>query len=184
MYDRAIGDFNKAITLDSTDMASFIDRGLSNMEAGYIDNAKSDFNFVIANNSNKRMRENALYWLARIGYNTGDYKGAVANCNMYLLSRPNDPEVIFFRASAYSMLFDFEKSIDDYSRIIELSPSSYYAYANRGVAKINQLTGNGNLKPSKKETRSACKDLKKAKEMGDNTVDDMIYMYCDRKKKE
>ena len=46
--------------------------------------------------------------------------------------------------------------------------------------KINLLTGNGNLQPSKKETKSACKDLK-ARELGDIVVDDLIYVYCDRK---
>ena len=41
-YDLAISDFTEAIKLDSTDMASFIDRGLSKMHAGYLEKAKED----------------------------------------------------------------------------------------------------------------------------------------------
>lgn len=51
--------------------------------------------------------------------------------------------------------------------------------AYRGTGKINLLTGNGNLQPSKRETKAACKDLNKANELGDNSVDHLIYVYCD-----
>ena len=64
---------------------------------------------------------------------------------------------------------------------IKKYPESYKAYANRGIAKINQLTTNGNLQPSRKETKSACKDLRKAQSMGDSTVGDMIFIYCENK---
>lgn len=110
-FDLAISDFTEAIKLDSSDMASFIDRGLSKMHAGYLEKAKEDY------------------------------------------------------------------------KSIELKPNYVESIANRGTAKINLLTGNGNLQPKLKQTRSACKDLKKAKELGDSAVDDLIYVYCDRKEK-
>jgi hypothetical protein len=55
------------------------------------------------------------------------------------------------------------------------------AYANRGVAKINLLTSKGNIRPTKEQTSDACADLNKAKQLGDNTVDDMLFIYCDNK---
>ena len=94
-----------------------------------------------------------------------------------------DPELYFIRGTANDMLRNFEQSIKDYDKAIEIKPNYVQAIANRGTAKINLLTGNGNLQPNKKETKSACKDLKKAKELGDNAVDDLIYVYCDRKEK-
>ena len=181
-YDKAIEDFTIAISLDSTDMASFIDRGLANMHAKNFETAKVDFNYVIQMNTDKRMKENALYWLAQIDYKSGNMQGAINNCSQLLESNPGDTEVIFLRASAYSMSRDFAKSVDDYSQLIKLMPESYQAYANRGIAKINMLTGNGVLQPTLKQTKSACKDLKKAKSMGDSTVEDMIFIYCEKKK--
>lgn len=181
-YDLAIQDFTTAIKLDSSDMASFIDRGLSRMHAEYLLKAKADFNHVVVTNTNKKMKQNALFWLSQINYKTGEMEKVIANCNVYLKNNSKDPEMYFMRASAYSMVKNFKKSIKDYSKVIELYPTSFQSYANRGVAKINSLMMNGNLQPTLRETKSACKDLRKAKKMGDSTVDDMIFIYCEKKK--
>ena len=182
-YDLAISDFTEAIKLDSTDMASFIDRGLSQMHAGNLEKAKEDFNYVVVKNNNNGMMEASLYWLARINYSQGKFEEVIKNCDRYFTINAKDPELYFIRGTANDMLRNFEQSIIDYSKAIELKPNYVESIANRGTAKINLLTGNGNLQPSKKETKSACKDLKKAKELGDNAVDDLIYVYCNRKDK-
>jgi len=182
-YDLAIADFTEAIKLDSTDMASFIDRGLSKMHAGDIEKAKEDYNYVVTNNSNPKMMQSALYWLARIHYAQGKFKEAIQNCDQYFVINSKDPELYFIRGTVNDMLRNFKQSIKDYSKAIEIKSNYFQAYANRGTAKMNLLTGNGNLQPSKKETKSACKDLKKAKELGDNSVDDLIFIYCDREVK-
>ncbi|MEL0457256.1 tetratricopeptide repeat protein [Flavobacteriaceae bacterium SZ-1-7] len=180
-YDLAIADFTEAIKLDSTDMASFIDRGLSKMHAGYLEKAKEDYNYVVYKNNNNGMMEAALYWLAQIHYSQGKFEEVIKNCDRYFTINSNDPELYFIRGTANDMLRNFERSIKDYDNAIKIKPNYVQAIANRGTAKINLFTGNGNLQPSKKETKSACKDLKKAKELGDNAVDDLIYVYCDRK---
>jgi tetratricopeptide (TPR) repeat protein len=182
MYKKAINDFGKAIRLDSTDMASYIDRGLSHMAANELIEAKKDFSHVIRMNTDNKMRQNALYWQSNISYSIGEYDNVINYTTTYLISSPNDPEVLFYKASAYGMKFEFEKAIKVYDKIIEISPSTYQAFANRGVMKINILTTNGNIFPNKKETRSACKDLKKAEEMGDLTVEDMIFVHCTKRK--
>ena len=182
-YDLAIADFTEVIKMDSTDMASFIDRGLSKMHAGYLEKAFVDFNYVILKNSDKRMTENAIYWKAQIHYTQLKFEEVIKDCDQYFLVDSNDPELYFIRGSANSMLRNFEQSIADYDKAIEIKPNYVQAIANRGTTKINLLTGNGNLQPTKKETKNACKDLRKAKELGDNTVEDLIYVYCDRKEK-
>jgi hypothetical protein len=73
---------------------------------------------------------------------------------------------------------DITGSIEDYSKAIDISPKYKEAYANRGFAKINLLTTSGNINPSKKETKDACKDLKKALSLGDYTVQNMIFAHC------
>ncbi|MWW26835.1 tetratricopeptide repeat protein [Algibacter lectus] len=182
-YDLAISDFTEAIKLDSTDMASFIDRGLSLMHAGKLERAKEDYNYVVLKNNNNGMMEASLYWLARINYSQGKFEDVIKNCDKYFTINPKDPELYFIRGTANDMLRNFEQSIIDYSKAIELKPNYVESIANRGTAKVNLLIGNGNLQPSKKETKSACKDLKKAKELGDNAVEDLIYIYCGRKEK-
>ena len=76
---------------------------------------------------------------------------------------------------------DLDGSIKDYDQAIQLKPNYAEAFANRGVAKINLLITRGNIQPSKDQTTDACSDLKKARSLGDNTVEDMIFAYCDKK---
>ncbi len=180
-YELAIADFTEAIKLDSTDMASFIDRGLSKMHAGYLEKAKADYNYVVHKNDNHKMMESALYWLARIHYSQGKFKEVIKNCDQFFMINSKDWELYFIRGTANDMLGDFKESIKDYDHVIELKPKHAQALANRGTAKINLLTTNGNIQPTKKETKSACKDLKKAKELGDNVINDLIYVYCNSK---
>lgn len=182
-YDLAISDFTKAIELDSSDMASFIDRGLSLMHNGKLEKAKEDYNYVIVKNNNNKMMESALYWLATINYSQGNFEGTIKNCDRYFIINPKDPELYFIRGTANDRLFNIEQSIIDYSNAIKLKPDYYQAIANRGTAKINLLTTNGNIHPTIKQAKSACEDLKKAKELGDTTIDDLIYVYCDKKQK-
>mgnify|MGYP003423176158 FL=1 len=49
------------------------------------------------------------------------------------------------------------------------------------MAKINLLSKKGNAIPAKKQTIDACADLKRAKQLGDDTVDDMIFIHCTSK---
>lgn len=177
-YDLAITDFTEAIKLDSTDMASFIDRGLSKMHAGYLEKAKEDYQYVITKNDNVAMTETALYWLARIHYSETKYKKAIKNCDDYIKINSKDSEVYFMRGTANDMLQAYEESIKDYTKVIELQPTIKEAYANRGTAKINMLTTRGTLTPTKKQTKDACKDLRKAFKLGDAAVEDLIFVYC------
>lgn len=180
-YDLAILDFTEAIKLDSTDMASFVDRGMAKMYKGYLEQSKNDFKVVLDNGSNKRMNENSLYWLARINYSQTNFEETIEFCNLFCKKNPNDAEVYFIRGTANDMLRNFKKSIKDYTKAIKLKPNYVKAIANRGTAKINLLTGNGNIQPSLKKTKKACVDLKRAKELGDSAVDDLIYVYCEKK---
>ncbi|QHI37684.1 Photosystem I assembly protein Ycf3 [Kordia antarctica] len=180
-YDLAITDFTEAIKRDSADLASFIDRGLSKMHAGYLEKAKEDYQYVVTQNNNHSMMEAALYWLARIHSSEGNYEEVVKNCDQYLKINPKDYEVHFIRGTANDMLGAFEESIKDYTKVIELKPNIKEAYANRGTAKINILTTRGTITPSKEQTKDACIDLKKAYELGDKVIEDLVFVYCDNK---
>lgn len=178
-YSFAITDFTESIKLDSTDMASFIDRGLAYYNKRDLDSAKIDFNFVREKNTNDKMYENATYWLTKIEFIRGDYKKAIEYCNELIKNNISDAEFYFLRGTAYSNSSEYKKAIKDYDEAIKLNPNYVESITNRGVAKINLLTTKGNLRPKKKETKSACEDLKKAYELGDKlNTEDLIYIHC------
>lgn len=97
---------------------------------------------------------------------------------------PTVAYVYFARGTAYSNTFDYTKAIEDYDKALEINPNYVEVYVNRASAKINQFTSKGNLDPTPEQTQSACEDLYKAKELGDESIatEDMIYLYCKKNK--
>jgi len=180
-YKNAISDFDKAIELDPTDLASYTDRGKSKAYLKDLDGAKTDFEFILTKDSLGDQGQAALYYLGKLSYQQGQYEQSIKYYNKLIILTPKDAELYFNRGAAKDMLMDSEGSIKDYSKAIDLKPDYMEAYANRGVAKINLLRKGGNIQLTKEQTSDACSDLKKAKQMGDNSVDDMIYIHCDKK---
>jgi tetratricopeptide (TPR) repeat protein len=177
-FSSAITDFDKAIELDPDDLATYIDRGKSKIYAGNNEAAIKDFEFVLTRDSVNEQGQGALFYLANIAYKAGEFELSIKNYDKLILLTPEDAEVYFNRGVSKGMIMDRQGSIKDYDKAIELNPDYKEAYANRGVAKINLLTTGGNIKPTKEQTKDACADLQKAKQLGDNTVDDMIFIYC------
>lgn len=93
---------------------------------------------------------------------------------------PTVAQLYFNRGVTKSNNLDFEEAIKDYDKAIEINPNYMEAYGNRGNAKINIYTSNGNLNPTKKQTKSACEDFRKSASLGDKTIstEDNLYLYC------
>ncbi|MBL7733615.1 MAG: tetratricopeptide repeat protein [Chitinophagaceae bacterium] len=180
-FKNAITDLDKAIELDPNDLASYTDRGKTKAYANDLDGAKKDFLFILTKDSTGGQAEAAFYYLGKIAYSEGQFGQSIKYYDKLLELAPKDSEAYFNRAVAKGMIMDVAGSIKDYDKAIELNPNYMEAYANRGVAKINLLTSKGNLQPAKEQTRDACAGLKKAKQLGDNTVDDMIFIHCEKK---
>lgn len=181
-YGTAINDFTEAIKLDSTDMTTFIDRGLCKMRNDDNAGALQDLTYAATSRqATIQNKEAGLYWQARINQKSGMYAQAVKNCDDYIMLNSADHEIHFIRGTANDGLFKFAEAIKDYSKAIELNPEYFEAYANRGTAKINEFTTTGTVKPTRRQTASACDDFKKARSLGDTTVGDMIYVHCGEK---
>jgi tetratricopeptide (TPR) repeat protein len=180
-YKNSIPDLDKAIDLDPTDLASYTDRGKTKGYSDDLDGAKKDFVFILTKDSISEQGQAALYYLAKIEYQQGKFDESIKYYDKIISLTPNDPELYFNRGAAKGMLMNSEGSIKDYDKAIELKPDYMEAYANRGVAKINLLTTKGNIQPTKEQTSDGCADLKKAKQLGDKSVDDMIFIYCNKK---
>jgi tetratricopeptide (TPR) repeat protein len=180
-YKNAIPDIDKAIQLDSTDLASYTDRGKIKASAQDFAGARKDFSFILTKDSTGEQGQAALYYMARIEYQERKFNESIKYYDKIIALAPGDPELYFNRGAAKGMLMNSEGSIKDYDKAIELNPNYVEAYANRGVAKINLLTTKGTIQPTKEQTTDACTDLQKAKQLGDKTVDDMIFVYCTKK---
>ena len=180
-YKNSIPDLDKAIDLDPTDLASYIDRGKAKAYSNDLSGAQKDFLFILTKDSIDEQGQAALYYLAKIEYQQGKFNESIKYYDNLIVLIPNDPELYFNRGAAKGMLMNSEGSIKDYDKAIELKPDYMEAYANRGVAKINLLTTKGNIQPRKEQTVDGCSDLKKAKKLGDKSVDDMIFIYCTKK---
>ena len=180
-FKNAITDLDTAIELDPNDIASYTDRGKTKAYAKDLDGAKKDFLFVLTKDSTGEQAEAAFYYLGKIAYQEGQFEQSIKYYDKLLALAPKDSEAYFNRAAAKGMIMDVAGSIKDYDKAIEINPNYMEAYANRGVAKINMLTTKGNIQPTIEQTSDGCADLKKAKQLGDKTVDDMIFIYCNKK---
>jgi tetratricopeptide (TPR) repeat protein len=182
-FKKSIADFDTAIVIDENDIATYIDRGKTKGYMNDFDGAQKDFQLVLTKDTTSEQAQAALYYLGLIAYQQKEFSKAIHFYNKFIILVPDNAEVYFNRGAAKGMLIpaDLEGSIKDYDKAIQIMPNYTEAFANRGIAKINLLTTRGNIQPSKKQTTDACSDLKKARSLGDRTVEDMIFVYCDKK---
>jgi tetratricopeptide (TPR) repeat protein len=177
-YNDAIIDFNIAIDMDSLDPASYTDRGLTYINMKKSDLAIKDFQQVLKIDSTGEQAEAAFYWLGYIYLANWDNQNAIIQFDKFLNIFPNDAGVYFLRGTAKSNLMDIEGSISDYDMAIKYNPNYMEAYANRGFQKVNAIPLKDKMAKGIKCLKKPCSDLLRAKELGDTTVDDMVYLYC------
>lgn len=177
-YEQAILYFTKSIEIDSLDPATFTDRGLSYAYNGDNENAIQDFYHVLKLDSIGSQAQAAYYWLGRIASSEMDNEKAIEFYTKLLNLAPSDAEGYFLRGTAKSNLMDSQGAIADFDLAIKFNPNYMEAYANRGVSKVNLVPVSEKLDKKLKCLEDPCSDLLKAKELGDNTVNDMIFLYC------
>ena len=103
---------------------------------------------------------------------------AIKQFDRLLTLEPTDAEVYFLRGTAKSNLADIDGSISDFDLAIKYRPDYMEAYANRGIQKINKLPIEEKTAKRINCIEDPCADFLKAKSLGDNSIDDMIYLYC------
>jgi tetratricopeptide (TPR) repeat protein len=140
-----------------------------------VENALSDYAVLLKANPNHK---GALTNRALLLMEIGEYAAALKDLNRRVGLDPKDPAILFDRAYCHGLMGAHEEAIEDFSAVIRLDPQNKDAYANRGFSRINLLTRDGLIKPSRDEAVEACEDFKQAKALGDTSVDRMIYFYC------
>ena len=177
-YNEAIACFDNAIQIDSLDPSSYIDRALTYSYKKDYPKAAEDLHHVLLLDSLGEKAEAAYYHLGKISMLMFDNESAVANFDKLLMLAPDDAEAFFLRGTAKSNLMDSDGAIADLDKAIELRPDYMEAYANRGVQKINKLPVAERTGKRIDCLEDPCADLLQAKEFGDTSIDDMIFLYC------
>ena len=133
-YDSAIGDFNRALLIDSTSKRAapiYNMRGSSLSRKGEYPRAIEDFGNAI--------KLNDQYVQAYV--NRGDaysatrqFVPAIADFNTAIKLTRTNPLVYIHRGDAREQRADFAGAISDYSAAIGLDPNSWEAFSHRGEA--------------------------------------------------
>ncbi|MFZ1331297.1 MAG: tetratricopeptide repeat protein [Flavobacteriales bacterium] len=177
-YDDAIVCFDRAIEIDSLDPASFTDRALAHSYKNDYLSAIKDFEHVLTLNATSEQAEAAYFYLGKIKMLTSEDEAAIPYFDKLIELVPTDAEAYFIRGTAKSNIMDSNGAIADFDKAIELRPNYMEAYANRGVQKINKLPVEQKTGDNIECIEDPCSDLLKAKELGDTSVEDMIFLYC------
>ena len=178
-YDEAVVCFTKAIEIDSTDAATYTDRGLTYSYKDDYTNAVADFAKVLTIDSTGKQAEAAYFYIGKIKCLQKNYPEAIRYLDKLLKLVPTDAEGYYLRGISKGGLLDSKGAIADYTEAIKYQPGYMEAYANRGVEKINIVPAELKLTKGKKVCfTDACADLNKAKSLGDTTVGDMLFIYC------
>lgn len=138
-------------------------------------------------------------------YNKGDLSGAIANWTIAIKINPEDPNAYYSRAIVKNELYTWKAALRDYDKAISLAPGFISAILNRGslrdengdywgaIDDYNLVLKNdksdidnqqkayfnrGNSKYNLGKNADACRDWKKALEIGADYAKERIMKYC------
>ena len=130
VYERAIEDFTRALSLDPDNGRLHTERGRVYADIGYSEKAVADYNQAIhlnPNDANAYGNRGIVYAI------NGNYDQAIADYDKAISLSPNSWEIYNSRGTTYVHKGDYEKAIADYTKAIQLNPNGVNIYNNRGV---------------------------------------------------
>ncbi|WP_299125361.1 tetratricopeptide repeat protein [uncultured Tenacibaculum sp.] len=135
-------------------------------------------------------------------YNSNNLSGAIANWTIVLKINPKEPNSYYSRAIVKNELYTWKSAIADYDKAIELAPNFVSAITNRGTVKDEngdydgaledyktalKLEPNdamtyfniGNTKYNQQKKTEACRNWKKANELGAEYAQKRLRKHCE-----
>jgi tetratricopeptide (TPR) repeat protein len=125
--DRAIADYDTAITLDPNRAVAFFNRATALMEKGEIDRALFDFDHAIELDP---MDADARVGRGRAYYQKKDYAAALTDYDAAIRLVPNNPEALAERGDANERAGLYDRAAEDYGRLIAIEPGNAKAWNN------------------------------------------------------
>jgi tetratricopeptide (TPR) repeat protein len=132
-YDRALEDYNQALTIKPDDAATFNSRGTTHSAMGHYDLAIRDYDQAIKLNPASVMAFNNRCFAKALA---GQGEQALADCNESLRIKPKNPGALASRGFVYLKLKRYEAAMVDYDAELRVSPGDPYSLFGRGIAKL------------------------------------------------
>jgi tetratricopeptide (TPR) repeat protein len=130
-FDRALEDFDRAITLNPSEYEAYTNRGVVLKDMGQIDRAIKDLNTAIILNpvlypayNNRGLALKKVGWLDQ----------ALADFNTAIALNPHHADAYTNRGQVHEEMGQLDRAIEDYTTAITMNPTLYSAYNNRGIA--------------------------------------------------
>ena len=130
--NRAIQDFDRAISLDPNYANAFNGRGVAYQAKGDNDRAIQDYGQAIKIDPGNANALNGRCWLRAAA---GQLQAALADCNESLRLRPNSSNSLDSRAFVHILLGHWDEAIADSDAALRADPRNAYALFERGLAK-------------------------------------------------
>jgi tetratricopeptide (TPR) repeat protein len=128
-HDRAMADYNQAISLDPKDASHYFNRGNAYQDKDDDQHAIADYTKAIALDP-KLAR---AYVKRGISYENADkHDEAIADLTKAIELAPKEATIYLARANAYDGKDDYDRSIADYNKAIELNPEDPVIFRFRG----------------------------------------------------
>jgi tetratricopeptide (TPR) repeat protein len=131
-YDRALEDYDQAITINPHDADAFNNRGTTHSAMGHYDLAIRDYDQAVRLNPSSAMTLNNRCFAKAL---SGQFEQALADCNESLRIKPKNPGALASRGFVYLKLKQYDAAITDYDAELHVSPDDPYSLFGRGKAK-------------------------------------------------
>jgi tetratricopeptide (TPR) repeat protein len=158
-YNLALTDYSSALKLDSSDYSIYLNRGITYSKMEKYDSAFVDWGMVMKQDvSGFQIQQIAklIQTRAFTSLQAKKFKDAVDDYS-WLINRDISvrPNIYFFRGIAYFEMKNYEASLTDNTKAIEMDPNYTEAYYNRSQVNFNL-----------KLYKSSLDDILKAKSLG------------------
>jgi len=150
-YEEAVVFYSDKIRTAGNDLGAYYNRGRAYEELGRLDEASSDFEYILS----KDMRHlEAQLSLAKIAYRRGDYSRSAVISGNALKHHKGSHQAHFLLARANHQLGNVKTAMAEYNAAIALNNAYGEAYFYRGALKLTL------------EDATACADIRRAEDFG------------------
>jgi tetratricopeptide (TPR) repeat protein len=133
--DKALADFNAALTRDPKNIAVFIDRARLHVRRDDKTAALDDLDQAV---KLAPTDPQPYYVRGAVRNSMNDFDGSIADYDKVIELVPDNPEPVYRRGEVYAAKGDFERAIADYTKVLAAAPDHFDALRQRGYARFRK----------------------------------------------